>query len=126
MMTSDAPAKKISPWWLLPPILVLAWVVYLVAFAPLPPRPGALPPPALNPRKATGASAHKWPLRDLEGKPADFAQFSGKTVFLNVWATWCRPCVEELPSIANLARNPRLKDVTFVCISTDDSLEKVR
>jgi thiol-disulfide isomerase/thioredoxin len=46
-------------------------------------------------------------------------------VFLNLWATWCPPCVAELPSIANLVRNARLKDVAFVCV-TDEDAETVR
>ena len=39
-------------------------------------------------------------LYDLEGRAVPFAQYRGKTVFLNVWATWCGPCVMEMPSIA--------------------------
>ena len=56
-----------------------------------------------------------------------FSRFKGKTVFLNIWATWCGPCVGEMPSIARLAENPRLKgkNIEFVCVSTDDSTDKV-
>ena len=56
------------------------------------------------------------------------SRFKGKTIFLNVWATWCGPCVQEMPSIAALAKNPRLKDrgVEFVCVSVDDSSRTVR
>src|SRR5205823_4576372 len=52
--------------------------------------------------------------------------YRGKAVFLNVWATWCGPCVRELPAIANLAANPRLKDVAFVCVATDEDQDAVR
>jgi thiol-disulfide isomerase/thioredoxin len=65
-------------------------------------------------------------LLDLDGQPVDFGRFKGKAVFLNIWATWCGPCVQELPSIARLAGNPTLKDVAFVCVSTDDSAEPVK
>jgi len=61
-----------------------------------------------------------WPLADLEGKPTTLAGYRGKAVFLNIWATWCAPCVAELPSIARLAADPRLKDVAFVCVSIDE------
>ncbi len=65
---------------------------------------------------------YDWSLMDLDGQPVSFAKFKGKTVFLNIWATWCGPCVGEMPSIAKLARNPRLQDknIEFVCVSTDD------
>ena len=56
-----------------------------------------------------------------------FSRFKGKTVFLNIWATWCGPCVGEMPSIAKLAENPLLKgkNIEFVCAATDDSVAKV-
>ena len=49
-------------------------------------------------------------------------------MFLNVWATWCGPCVQEMPSIARLADDPRLKgkDIAFVCVSIDQSSAAVR
>ena len=66
---------------------------------------------------------YNWSLVDLNDQPVSFAKFKGKTVFLNFWATWCGPCVGEMPSIAKLARNPRLqgKNIEFVCVSTDES-----
>jgi len=36
---------------------------------------------------------------DLEGHPVALADFKGKKVLLNFWATWCRPCLEEMPSL---------------------------
>lgn len=61
-----------------------------------------------------------WALAGLDGKPATLGDHKGKPIFLNVWATWCPPCVAELPSIARLAANPRLKGVAFVCVSVDE------
>ena len=60
-----------------------------------------LEPP--GPKRATGAK---------------FTRYQGKTVFLNIWATWCGPCVGEMPSIARLAGNRRLKakNIEFVCV----------
>jgi thiol-disulfide isomerase/thioredoxin len=65
-------------------------------------------------------------LEDLEGRPLTLEAFRGKPIFLNFWATWCGPCVREMPSIAALAANPQLKDVAFVCASVDDGLPEVR
>ena len=44
-----------------------------------------------------------WTVLDLEDQPVSFSKFKGKTVFLNFWATWCGPCVREMPSIDSLA-----------------------
>ncbi|HKI16728.1 MAG TPA: TlpA disulfide reductase family protein, partial [Isosphaeraceae bacterium] len=68
-----------------------------------------------------------WIVHDLNDRPVSFSTFQGKTIFLNIWATWCGPCVAELPSIARLARDPRLanKGVAFVCVSTDESSQAV-
>ena len=65
---------------------------------------------------------------DLDDRPVHFSKFKGKPLFLNIWATWCGPCVQEMPSIARLAENPRLKGkgIQFVCISTDESSAAVR
>ncbi len=38
----------------------------------------------------------------MDGTNVDFSQFKGKTIFLNFWATWCGPCLDELPSIQRL------------------------
>ncbi len=47
---------------------------------------------------------------DAEDKPVSLAAYKGKTVLLNFWATWCAPCVKEMPSLAKLqAAVPGLK-----------------
>jgi cytochrome c biogenesis protein CcmG, thiol:disulfide interchange protein DsbE len=48
---------------------------------------------------------------------ADLAKLHGKIVVLNFWATWCPPCIEELPSLMELQR--RMPQVAVVAISTD-------
>ena len=47
---------------------------------------------------------------------------------MNFWATWCGPCVREMPSIDKLAKDPRLagKSIEFVCVSVDDDSATVR
>jgi cytochrome c biogenesis protein CcmG, thiol:disulfide interchange protein DsbE len=49
---------------------------------------------------------------------ADLSKLRGKVVLLNFWASWCAPCIEEIPSLEELQR--RMPDVAVVAISTDE------
>lgn len=56
-------------------------------------------------------------LPDLDGQPQSLAQFRGKRVLLNFWATWCHPCLEEMPALA--AAQKTHADVQIVGIAMD-------
>jgi cytochrome c biogenesis protein CcmG, thiol:disulfide interchange protein DsbE len=47
-------------------------------------------------------------------------QFRGQIVVLNFWATWCPPCVEEMPSLVEMQRRMKAKGVTVVAVSIDE------
>jgi thiol-disulfide isomerase/thioredoxin len=71
---------------------------------------------------------YNFKITDLEGKVVDFKVFKGKTIFLNLWATWCGPCRFEMPSIQKLYDKADKEKVVFVMLSLDhdkDSREKV-
>jgi thiol-disulfide isomerase/thioredoxin len=72
--------------------------------------------------------AEDWRLRDVStSAETSLSAFRGKVVFLNVWATWCPPCVMEMPSIARLYERFRSDpNVAFLLVSVDDDSEKVR
>jgi peroxiredoxin len=53
-------------------------------------------------RPRTVKQAPDFVLKDIYGKSINLAQFKGKPVLLNFWATWCGPCKEELPSMQRL------------------------
>ncbi|MDA1001657.1 MAG: TlpA disulfide reductase family protein, partial [bacterium] len=49
----------------------------------------------------------------LGGGPIALEDMRGKTVLINIWATWCPPCIEEMPSIQNLYETMKKKGVPF-------------
>jgi len=56
---------------------------------------------------------------DADGKEQSLAKWRGKTVLVNLWATWCAPCREEMPGLAELQRNYGGDDFEVVAISLD-------
>ena len=59
----------------------------------------------------------------LDGKPAKLADLRGKVVVLNFWATWCAPCVEEMPSLERLHQELASKGVVVLGVSVDEDAE---
>jgi thiol-disulfide isomerase/thioredoxin len=61
-------------------------------------------------RSHAGSAAPNILFEDPAGEPASIADFRGKPVLLNLWATWCAPCVVEMPSLDALAaQDPRIQ-----------------
>lgn len=66
-------------------------------------------------------------LPDLNGNPVRMADLRAKVVFLNFWATWCPPCIEEMPSMEKLHRSFQGKPFEVVAVSVDQgSVKSVR
>jgi cytochrome c biogenesis protein CcmG, thiol:disulfide interchange protein DsbE len=65
-----------------------------------------------------GKTAPDFTLQDTDHK-VTLSQFRGQVVVLNFWATWCPPCVEELPSLINMQGRMREKGVTVLSVSID-------
>jgi thiol-disulfide isomerase/thioredoxin len=55
---------------------------------------------------------------DAEGKPTSLSTFLGKPLLLNLWATWCAPCVKELPTLDRLAKSGSF---SVVAVSEDSA-----
>ena len=55
----------------------------------------------------------------LDGQPASLADFAGKVVVLNLWATWCAPCREEMPSLDRLQAQFADRDLIVLTLSVD-------
>ncbi len=66
---------------------------------------------------------------DDQGQPRSLADFRGKIVLLNVWATWCAPCIKEIPALDRLAAALNGADFAVVTVSLDrkgiDAVRKV-
>lgn len=62
----------------------------------------------------------------LDGRRLDLADYRGKVVVLNFWASWCPPCRDEAPGLAQLARDTAARGVRFVGIDLKDDLANAR
>ena len=61
-----------------------------------------------------------------DGTPVGIAAFRGKTILLNLWASWCRPCVEEMPALARLQAALGSANFEVIAISIDRKPEDGR
>ncbi|MFD2552617.1 TlpA family protein disulfide reductase [Bizionia sediminis] len=60
-----------------------------------------------------------WKLVDANGKVFNFEDAKGKVVFINFWATWCPPCIAEMPSINSLYTDYK-ESVLFLLVSNEE------
>src|ERR1041384_2954714 len=75
------------------------------------------------------ASVKDAELRAVSGDPIKLSSYSGKVLLVNLWATWCGPCRQEIPELVKLHKEFRSQGVEMVGLSTenpDDSAESVR
>ena len=80
-------------------------------------RAGGLSPPPLPVERSL--ADFEWKLQSLDGEETSLAAFEGKVLFVNLWATWCGPCVVEMPSIQRLYEQFQQEDVAFVLVSDE-------
>jgi cytochrome c biogenesis protein CcmG, thiol:disulfide interchange protein DsbE len=66
-----------------------------------------------------GSPAPDFTVKDSE-RSVTLSQLRGQVVVLNFWATWCPPCVEEMPSLVQMQQRLKSKGVTVLAISLDD------
>ena len=93
---------------ILPLIFFLASTLFTTAFAST---PGEVKAGGLL-REAT--------LDGLNGKTKTFADFKGKPLLINIWASWCGPCRAEMASLERLAQRYNGKEFNMIGVSTDD------
>lgn len=69
---------------------------------------------------APGVRAPQISLNDLDGKPASIEQYKGKWILLNFWASWCAPCLEELPALEVLNQELSAHGLSVVSVAVED------
>ena len=79
------------------------------------------PPPPTTPATTTPGrpAAPPFSLKDLQGKPLSLASLRGKVVVVNFWATWCGPCLQELPVLDQFQQKRGKDGLVVVAIATD-------
>lgn len=72
-----------------------------------------------NPVLQVGQTAPDFKLNSLDGTATSLSHYRGKLVFLNFWATWCAPCIKEMPSIERLYAAFKDKGLEVVAVDLD-------
>jgi peroxiredoxin len=89
----------------------------------LPKPPGAQPAPGMNPREWIGKPALDFHVTDLNGEALSLEQYRGQIVLLDFWATWCPPCIAEIPNVKKTYEKYKDQKFQIVGISLDRSRE---
>jgi peroxiredoxin len=65
-------------------------------------------------------------LKDLNGADVKLSSFKGKVILLDFWATWCAPCMVEIPGFVELQTKYKAKGLVVVGLSVDDTIEQLK
>lgn len=118
--------KKKKPFAIATDVLFIVFIVLLIIpgtrkeFSSLLIRLTSLPPTTLDAEEQynVGKAVNLWQIYDQKGTRVTFGKLNEKPVFINFWATWCPPCIAELPGIAELYEKYK-DDVNFVFVSSE-------
>jgi thiol-disulfide isomerase/thioredoxin len=87
--------------------------------AGLPARPAIAAPYGMNRLRENVARLPDLAFTDAEGRPKTMADFAGRGVLINLWATWCPPCVAEMPALDRLAAALAAENIAILPLSSD-------
>jgi cytochrome c biogenesis protein CcmG, thiol:disulfide interchange protein DsbE len=73
----------------------------------------------------TGGATPKLDLQGLDGRKVELSGLKGRVVLVNYWATWCEPCIEEMPSLERLQAKLRGRPFEVLAVNYGESAAKV-
>jgi thiol-disulfide isomerase/thioredoxin len=95
----------------------LIFTLVLVGLAPVPGTSGPVP----DGWEALSTPAQSFEVEDLQGRPLSSKDLAGRVVILDFWATWCSPCLRELPELAEYHRRLEGRDdVVLLSLNVTD------
>lgn len=77
-------------------------------------------------QRSTEATALNLSLEDASGEVRMLSSYRGQVVLLNFWASWCPPCLEEMPDLEGLAKDMRGLPFSLVALSADDDWGSIK
>lgn len=77
-----------------------------------------------NEESANAITLESITLTSLSGAEIDVDEFKNKTVFINFWATWCKPCIQEMPTIEKAQEQLKGKNVVFL-LASNESIDQI-
>lgn len=81
----------------------------------------SLEPPTYDPRLKVGAVPFAFNAKDVMGKPVNLGVYKGRVVLLDFWATWCEPCIAEIPTLVGAYKKFSAKGFSILGISLDQA-----
>jgi thiol-disulfide isomerase/thioredoxin len=72
------------------------------------------------------ATAQPFEFKDMQGNPQRLSDYRGKWVLVNFWATWCPPCLEEVPDLVSLHEAHKNTDLVVIGVALDSTEKSVK
>jgi cytochrome c biogenesis protein CcmG/thiol:disulfide interchange protein DsbE len=101
-------------------LLVVPWMLHQSA------RPSNGDPKPVPAHTPAGVANLDLTLKDMNGNDVKLADYRGKVILLNVWATWCGPCQAEIPELVEAFNKYKDQGVVVLGVSLDDTAETLR
>ncbi|MCG6889546.1 MAG: TlpA family protein disulfide reductase [Gammaproteobacteria bacterium] len=74
----------------------------------------------------TPLSVNHVTVKDEHGENVSISQFNGKIVLLNLWASWCKPCITELPALDRLQNRMNRSDFVILAVTIDEDINAAK